>query len=178
MRKRNAKAAKQAAVGFLSAAILFSSIQIDAFAKEANGLPSAGVDFILSSDATSVKSLKEEKESQNADTAATASPSPSATPEASSTPTAIASLPSALPTATAGRVGVVSDSEEEIIEEKIIEETMMATTDKTVKQMDRQLENKREEESFKSLVIAKVNDYVNVRSIPSEEGEILGKLYD
>ena len=178
MRKRNAKAAKQAAVGFLSAAILFSSIQIDAFAKEANGLPSAGVDFILSSDATSVKSLKEEKESQNADTAATASPSPSATPQASSTPTAIASLPSALPTATAGRVGVVSDSEEEIIEEKIIEETMMATTDKTVKQMDRQLENKREEESFKSLVIAKVNDYVNVRSIPSEEGEILGKLYD
>ena len=54
----------------------------------------------------------------------------------------------------------------------------MATTDKTVKQMDRQLENKREEESFKSLVIAKVNDYVNVRSIPSEEGETLGKLYD
>ena len=132
----------------------------------------------LSSDATSVKSLKEEKESQNADTAATASPSPSATPQASSTPTAIASLPSALPTATAGRVGVVSDSEEEISEEKIIEETMMATTDKTVKQMDRQLENKREEESFKSLVIAKVNDYVNVRSIPSEEGETLGKLYD
>lgn len=35
-----------------------------------------------------------------------------------------------------------------------------------------------EEESFKSLVIAQVNDYVNVRSIPSEEGEIVGKLYD
>ena len=27
-------------------------------------------------------------------------------------------------------------------------------------------------------MIAQVNDYVNVRSIPSEEGEILGKLYD
>ena len=35
-----------------------------------------------------------------------------------------------------------------------------------------------EEESFKNLVIAQVNDYVNVRSLPSEEGEILGKLYD
>lgn len=35
-----------------------------------------------------------------------------------------------------------------------------------------------EEESFKNLVIAKVNDYVNVRSIPSEEGEIVGKLYN
>ena len=37
---------------------------------------------------------------------------------------------------------------------------------------------KAEEEAFKSLVIAQVNDYVNVRSIPSEEGEIVGKLYD
>lgn len=37
---------------------------------------------------------------------------------------------------------------------------------------------KEEEEAFKSLVIAQVNDYVNVRDIPSEEGEIVGKLYD
>ena len=35
-----------------------------------------------------------------------------------------------------------------------------------------------EDEELKSLVIAQVNDYVNVRSIPSEEGEILGKLYN
>lgn len=35
-----------------------------------------------------------------------------------------------------------------------------------------------EEMSFRNLVIAQVNDYVNVRSIPSEEGEIVGKLYD
>ena len=37
---------------------------------------------------------------------------------------------------------------------------------------------KKEEEYFTSLVIADVNDYVNVRSLPSEEGEIVGKLYD
>ena len=35
-----------------------------------------------------------------------------------------------------------------------------------------------EEESFKNLVIAKVNDYVNVRDLPSEDGNIVGKLYD
>ena len=35
-----------------------------------------------------------------------------------------------------------------------------------------------EEEKFKSLVIAQVNDYVNVRDIASEDGEIVGKLYD
>lgn len=35
-----------------------------------------------------------------------------------------------------------------------------------------------EEESFKNLVIARVHDYVNVRDLPSEEGNIVGKLYD
>lgn len=35
-----------------------------------------------------------------------------------------------------------------------------------------------EEKYFSNLVIAQVNDYVNVRSEASEEGEILGKLYN
>lgn len=35
-----------------------------------------------------------------------------------------------------------------------------------------------EEEFFKNLVIAQVRNYVNVRSIPGEEGEIVGKLYN
>jgi cell wall-associated NlpC family hydrolase len=35
-----------------------------------------------------------------------------------------------------------------------------------------------EDEQLKTLVIAQVHDYVNVRSIPSEEGDIIGKLYN
>lgn len=35
-----------------------------------------------------------------------------------------------------------------------------------------------EEEDFTNLVIAKVNDYVNVRSGPGEDNEIVGKLYN
>ena len=35
-----------------------------------------------------------------------------------------------------------------------------------------------EEDTFRNLVIAQVNDYVNVRNMPGEEGEIIGKLYD
>lgn len=35
-----------------------------------------------------------------------------------------------------------------------------------------------EEDLFRNLVIAQVNNYVNVRSLPSEEGEIVGKLYN
>lgn len=35
-----------------------------------------------------------------------------------------------------------------------------------------------EKKEFSNLVIAQVHDYVNVRNMPSEEGEIVGKLYD
>lgn len=35
-----------------------------------------------------------------------------------------------------------------------------------------------EQKEFESLVIAQVDYYVNVRSIPSEDGEVVGKLYD
>lgn len=52
------------------------------------------------------------------------------------------------------------------VEETVEEETEEMTTEEA------------EKESFKSLVIAQVTNYVNVRSIPSEEGEIVGKLYD
>lgn len=155
--------------GMMAAALLFSDMNIEAFAKEGTGLPSAGIDFTLSSNGTSVKSLQEEKNADAGSGAAVASP----TPTAKETEAAA----SAAPTATAG---VIQSTSEEVPskEQKVIEETMVATTTKTVAEKEREIENKREEESFKSLVIADVNDYVNVRSIPSEEGEILGKLYD
>ncbi len=35
-----------------------------------------------------------------------------------------------------------------------------------------------EEDLFRNLVIAQVNDYVNVRSLPTTESEIVGKLYN
>ena len=130
------------AVCVMSAALFFTSTNIEALAKEGTGLPSAGIDYFLSNDGTSLKNLKDEKDAEE--------------PTASASPTA----------GTDGQ------------EEKVIEETMIATTTKTIPEKERELAAKKEEEGFKSLVIAKVNDYVNVRSIPSEEGEILGKLYD
>ena len=35
-----------------------------------------------------------------------------------------------------------------------------------------------EKQKFENLVIAQVNDYVNIRNLPGETGEIIGKLYD
>ncbi len=56
------------------------------------------------------------------------------------------------------------------VAENVEAETEEATEEMTAEEA--------EEESFKSLVIAQVTNYVNVRSTPSEEGEIVGKLYD
>lgn len=36
----------------------------------------------------------------------------------------------------------------------------------------------KKEDDYSDLVIADVNNFVNIRSIPSEEGEVVGKLYD
>ena len=165
------------AVCLLTAALLFSGMDVNAFAKEANGLPSAGVDYFFSNNGTSVKSLQDEADNTAKKAESTenivdsniqmASPSTSATVA----PTAALIIPQKQESA--GEVPA-----KEAKEPKIIEETMMVTTAKTVSEKEKELAVKKEEERFKSLVIADVNDYVNVRSIPSEEGEILGKLYD
>lgn len=57
-----------------------------------------------------------------------------------------------------------------VIDRKTLEESLVAAN--AIPQQSS------EEDTFKNLVIAQVNDYVNVRSIPSEEGEIVGKLYN
>lgn len=151
MCRKETKAAVKIIAYAMSAVFVFSGISIDIQAKETTVLPSAGIDFFMSSNATSVKSLKEEKE----DTVTIEEPAvPSSAIPGTGTP-----IP-------------------EIKTEKIIEETIIPSTTKTVTEKEKELEIKKEEEGFKSLVIAKVNDYVNVRSIPSEDGEILGKLYD
>ena len=123
------------AFGFASM-LLLNGMTIDTQAKESNGLPSAGVDFYLASEGTSVKNIQDEKDD------------------------------------------TVSNNSVPKTSRKDVKETAEATTTKTVNEKEREIANKKEEEGFKSLVIAQVNDYVNVRSIPSEEGEILGKLYD
>lgn len=68
------------------------------------------------------------------------------------------------------QVGESSTQLESIVEIAQIEEVVIATSN-LVEVVD-------EKKLFENLVIARVNDYVNVRSIPSEEGEILGKLYN
>jgi len=58
-------------------------------------------------------------------------------------------------------------------EQSTTEETELEEETEDVEETETQ-----EEQDFSGLVIARVTNYVNVRSIPSEEGEIVGKLYD
>ena len=74
----------------------------------------------------------------------------------------------------------VEDTEEttEVSTEEIEEETTEAETEEETTEEESTEDSTEEEQDFSGLVIAKVNKYVNVRSMPSEEGEIVGKLYD
>ena len=177
MHRKSVKAAQRAVFGAMSAVFLFSSMNMNVLAKDTTGLPAAGIDYFLSSNPTSVKNLKDEEDEKKASTSDIKDNQSDIGNLASALPTATATA-TASPEAVAGLPIENGAGQQDKAEEKVIEETVIATTTKTVSQMDRKLEAKREEEGFKSLVIAKVNDYVNVRSIPSEEGEILGKLYD
>lgn len=69
----------------------------------------------------------------------------------------------------------------EELETEVAQKEGILTKEKDAKTIDAEEteeETKTDEQDFSGLVIAKVNHYVNVRSIPSEEGEIVGKLYN
>ena len=70
------------------------------------------------------------------------------------------------------------DSLQESGDDRKIETTLELATIEELKSAVAAKALDEEEEMFKSLVIAQVDRYVNVRSMPSEEGEIVGKLYD
>lgn len=69
-----------------------------------------------------------------------------------------------------------SSTEEESTEETSEEKTTVE--EETTEETSAEEEISEEEKEFSSLVIAQVTNYVNVRDTASEEGEIVGKLYD
>ncbi len=166
----------------VTAVLAFSSVNLRAEAATdlASVLPSAGVDYTLQTDATSLKNIKEEAETsvtegetQTVDIQPEAVPGDAAPSDGSQqTENLIAAVQAEMPA-----MDTTATADEKVIEET--KEVDISNLDaKILKDVAKKLDRKDEEESFKNLVIAKVNDYVNVRSIPSEDGEIVGKLYD
>ena len=168
------KATKQLALFSLTAAITFSSFSVNAFAasnKATSVMPQAGITYALGNKQVSLSSLQQAAEledSSNSDNSSSGSSKSSAddidlrnvvtdvTPKASTvTDSILADIQSATGSVIRKTAANASQTQEE------------AAT-----------EEPSEEELFKSLVIAQVTNYVNVRDIPSEDGEIVGKLYD
>lgn len=71
-----------------------------------------------------------------------------------------------------------NDDDEIDLDELEIEETKTPVTDKGIKEAERSIEARFEEEGFKNLVIAQCNGWVNVRSEAGEDSEVVGKLYN
>lgn len=147
----------------MTAVITFAGMGIDANAvgNVSSVLPSAGIDFSLQDQekSTALSSLQEESEKE-------AAMSADGTSVGSAQVGGFADMAS-------------TDNKVSAAHSKKIEDTVVVSEGYT-----RDLKAaantglSEEEESFKNLVIAKVHDYVNVRDLPSEEGNIVGKLYD
>lgn len=174
--------------GALAGALFFGMSQIDAEATGLSGmLPTAGFSESVEG-GTSIKTVKEEvKEivkkrkasngSANATTSATpsedAADSATSSTEATSEGTSETSqdetvvVPEIIPIEEEDGISSI-DFDKEIVEPVIHEEKEQPD------EMGRELS-----EDFSNLVIAQVDNYVNVRDYPDEEtGNIVGKLYD
>jgi len=155
------------------AAITFSSLSVDAGAssnKVTSVLPQAGITYALGNNQVSLSALQQSaSEEASKEVSKEESTSVSASSGAEKDIESSSAVTDETPLASTITDNILKDIQKAtgaVISNKDDSATSESSEDS-------------EEELFKSLVIAKVNDYVNVRDLPSEEdGEIIGKLYD
>ncbi len=145
----------------MAAAISFGSVPVNVYASGNldSVLPSAGIDYTMQNDKKSSLSKLQEEAGKNA---------------VSGNGTTVGSVQVGGFADLASVGGGISKETPRKIEDTIV--VSEGYTEDLKKAAGSGLSE--EEESFKNLVIARVNDYVNVRDIPSEEGSIVGKLYN
>ena len=147
----------------ITAVLAFSGMGMDAWAvgRVSSVLPSAGIDFSMQDQekTTALSSLQEESEKEAARNAGTDGAS-------------VGSVQ------VGGFADMAStDNKVSAAHSRKIEDTVVVSEGYT-RDLKENTGLTEEEEGFKKLVIARVNDYVNVRDLPSEEGNIVGKLYN
>ncbi len=166
------KASMQLVAFSVTAAITFSSFSIDAFAANNNKvtsvMPQAGITYALGNNQVSLSSLQESVELEKSESESSSSSSSKSSADdidRNSTVTDVTPLASTVTDS------VLSDIQQAT--GAVIKKSAAAASE-----AEEATEEVSEEETFKSLVIAKVTNYVNVRDSASEDGEIVGKLYD
>jgi len=172
MKKNNLKLAACA----LAALIGFTGtgIEAEATGNVASVLPSAGIEFFLQDEekSTSLSSIKEEADKEETEEQENEKEGGGDATESEEISVGSAQIGAFSDIASTADTLSRKSSEKKILDTVLVSEGYT----RDLKAMVGGLSE--EEESFKNLVIAKVNDYVNVRDIPSEEGEIVGKLYN
>ena len=166
------KASMQLMAMSVTAAITFSSFSVDAFAANNNKvtsvMPQAGITFALGNSQVSLSSLQESVELEKSETESSSSNAGKSSADDIDLDNTVTDV---TPLASTVTDRVLSDIQEAT--GAVISKSAAAASE-----TDEATEETSEEESFKSLVIAKVTNYVNVRDSASEDGEIVGKLYD
>jgi cell wall-associated NlpC family hydrolase len=145
----------------------FTNLDIVAYAstnKVTSVLPQAGFTYALGNNQVSLSGLQETIETEKAESEEASSNISKSTAEAADSEETVTNVTPLASTITDSILADIQSATGAIISNKDIA---------------KEVEEDSEEELFKTLVIAKVHDYVNVRDLPSEEdGEIIGKLYD
>ena len=156
----------------VTAAITFLGSNVDAFAasntssnKVTSVMPQAGITYALGSNQVSLSNLQ-----QSVETSKTQSENSSTNSTSSDEVDLSNAVTDVTPLASTVTDNVLRDIQNAT--GAVIKDSAAASEGSSETAQDS------EEEMFKSLVIAKVTNYVNVRELPSEEGEIVGKLYD
>ena len=154
----------------VTAAITFLGSSVDTFAaspsnKVTSVMPQAGITYALGNNQVSLSNLQQSVETQK-----TQSDNSSTTSTSADGVDLSNAVTDVTPLASTVTDNVLKDIQNAT--GAVIKKSSDAASESASDSADS------EEEMFKSLVIAKVTNYVNVRDLPSEEGEIVGKLYD
>ena len=168
------KASMQLIAYSVTAAITFSSFSIDAFAasnKVTSVMPQAGITYALGNNQVSLSSLQQSVELENSESESASSSSSKASDDNLDLKDTVTDVTPLASTVTENILSDIQKATGAVIEKSQETETESEESDEATEEIS-------EEESFKTLVIAKVTNYVNVRDLPSEDGEIVGKLYD
>ncbi len=159
------KATKQLIILSVTAALTFSSFSVNAVAasnKVTSVMPQAGISYALGNNQVSLSTLQQSVDSENSKAESSGKAS-----SADGMKNTVTGVRPGASTITDNILADVQKATGAVIRKSANSASNAATTAEEA-----------EEEMFKSLVIAQVTNYVNVRSLPSEEGEIVGKLYD
>ena len=160
----------------LTAAVTFSSMGLQSYAATSSVssvLPSAGIGYELTSDQVSLSSLQATSKKNSTVTAGVAQAIVASDKTITETTPLAAKVQDDILSDIEAATGTTTFSGDAASSANSASDSSASDAASSAASAEQA-----EEESFKSLVIAQVDDYVNVRSEPSEDGDILGKLYD